>query len=309
MSAPVSELKPVGSTDQPAEEEERPVSDRPRSGRTRSIRVWVAAVIVAVSLLAATFLVFEFGLTALTAARAQRELVRDFQDDVVAGTQTVEDWVPAPGQAIGLLSIERLGVETAIIEGTTPDELERGVGHVRTTVLPGQIGNAALAGRRTTYGGPFGDLNELQQGDAIVVTTGQGRFVYTVARIGLVQPGQLDVLGSTDDPRLTLVTADPAYAPSGRLVVVAALQGTPLPAAAARPTTLEADELGTRGEPAALGPTLLWFELFLTTLVVVWLLRRRGFPGRVLWLLGLPIVVTLLWLSFENADRLLPGAL
>ena len=61
--------------------------------------------------------------------------------------------------------------------------------------LPGQLGNAAIAGHRTTYGAPFNRLDELVAGDPIVVTTLAGTFRYTVARVaggdaqGSLRPG------------------------------------------------------------------------------------------------------------------------
>ena len=44
--------------------------------------------------------------------------------------------------------------------------------------MPGQLGNSAIAGHRTTYGQPFFRLDEVEPGDEIVLTTVQGRFVY-----------------------------------------------------------------------------------------------------------------------------------
>ena len=45
---------------------------------------------------------------------------------------------------------------------------------------PGQAGNAAVAGHRTTYKAPFNRIDELQPGDDIFVTTLQGKFTYQV---------------------------------------------------------------------------------------------------------------------------------
>ena len=55
--------------------------------------------------------------------------------------------------------------------GVSPADLKKGPGHYPETPLPGQLGNSAIAGHRTTYGQPFYDIDELDAGDEIVVTT------------------------------------------------------------------------------------------------------------------------------------------
>jgi sortase A len=46
--------------------------------------------------------------------------------------------------------------------------------------MPGQLGNAAIAGHRTTYGQPFNRLDELVPGDEITIVTLHGTFKYAV---------------------------------------------------------------------------------------------------------------------------------
>ncbi len=46
--------------------------------------------------------------------------------------------------------------------------------------MPGQIGNAAIAGHRTTHGAPFYNVNELAPGDKIMVQTLAGKYTYVV---------------------------------------------------------------------------------------------------------------------------------
>ena len=63
----------------------------------------------------------------------------------------------------------------------TLDDLKKGPGHYPDTPLPGQLGNASIAGHRTTYGAPFFNLDQLEPGDEIIVTMITGdRFVYRV---------------------------------------------------------------------------------------------------------------------------------
>ena len=72
-----------------------------------------------------------------------------------------------------------------VVEGTDEAQLAMGPGHYPTTPLPGEAGNAAIAGHRTTYLHPFYSLDALVPGDLIFITTLQGIFLYRVTQ----QPG------------------------------------------------------------------------------------------------------------------------
>ncbi len=65
--------------------------------------------------------------------------------------------VPAPissdpplNAAVGNLKIPRVGLDQIIVEGVTEHQLAMGPGHYPGTALPGEPGNAAVAGHRTT---------------------------------------------------------------------------------------------------------------------------------------------------------------
>jgi sortase A len=73
--------------------------------------------------------------------------------------------------------IHRIGLDQVIVQGVQTSQLALGPGHYRGTALSGQWGNAAIAGHRTTHGTPFNGLADLEPGDAIVMTTLQGRFI------------------------------------------------------------------------------------------------------------------------------------
>ena len=82
----------------------------------------------------------------------------------------------SPGTPVAALSIPRLGLDQAVVvEGTSAQDLTLGPGHRRDTVLPGQTGVSVIYGRRVSFGGPFEHLMQLQVGDVITTTTGQGR--------------------------------------------------------------------------------------------------------------------------------------
>src|SRR5581483_11302768 len=120
-------------------------------------------------------------------------------------------------------------------------DLRKGPGHYPETPLPGEQGNAAIAGHRTTYGAPFNRLDELSPGDEVLVTTVKGSFTYKVAMTHVVKPNQVEVLNPTPTPTLTLTTCNPKYSAKERLVVVADLApGQTATPATPSPTTTTA---------------------------------------------------------------------
>ncbi len=83
-----------------------------------------------------------------------------------------------PGDALARIEIPTIGLDAKVVSGVQPADLKNGPGHYPDTPMPGQLGNSAIAGHRTTYGQPFYRLDEVEPGDEIVLTTVQGRFVY-----------------------------------------------------------------------------------------------------------------------------------
>jgi sortase A len=148
--------------------------------------------------------------------------------------------VPAPdvreGDPLARIEIPRIGVDDITVAGVKVDDLRKGPGHFPDTPLPGQLGNSAIAGHRTTFGAPFNRVDELSPGDEIIVTTVQGRFVYTVTGTSIVAPTALEVLDPTPDATLTLVSCHPKYSARQRIIVKAVLDPTasaePQPASA-----------------------------------------------------------------------------
>ncbi len=144
--------------------------------------------------------------------------------------QIVELFAPAPGEPMALIRIPKIEVEKVVIAGTEIDDLRKGPGHYSETPLPGQKGNAAIAGHRTTYGAPFHNIDQLVPGDTIEVTTVLGTVSYTVDQEPfVVDPSQVDVLDNKNDNRLTLTSCHPKFSAEQRLIVTAKLVGEPLP--------------------------------------------------------------------------------
>src|SRR4029077_12634193 len=108
--------------------------------------------------------------------------------------------VPPEGDALGIIGIPKIGVTQYVVEGVNVDDLRKGPGHYPSTQLPGHEGNSAIAGHRTTYGAPFGDLDQLAVGDEINLATLQGDFHYKVTEQLVVDPSQVSVLDPSLDP-------------------------------------------------------------------------------------------------------------
>ena len=266
----------------------------------------VGRVLVAFASVVILFFVFELYLTPLAESRAQAALLADFKAQIITTTLDRPSVAPAPGSAVAVLTIKKLGVTQVVVEGTNASALKSGPGHLEGTPLPGEFGNSVIAGRRTTYGAPFARLDALRKGDAVQVVTGQGVFTYTVKTVSRVAPGQNDPILATADSRLTLMTSDPPFFASGRLVVQADLKGRPV-ALASRPRVLVGQaDLGLTGDALGLGLGIIWGELLLVVLWVLWRLRRR-WPGTVLYLIGVPLTLALLVLTFASVDMLFPA--
>jgi sortase A len=253
------------------------------------------------------FTVYLVGASVLEHGRAQSSLERSFRTPLAFGQAPLGGAI-REGTPVAVLEIPRLGVREVVVEGTTSAQLKKGPGHLRTSPLPGQRGNAVIAGRRLAYSGPFLHLDRLRRGTQIRVITGQGRSVYVVQGSRVVSPHHADPIGPTRESRLTLVTSDPPLLANRRLVITASLTGTPRPAPVGRTNELNRDELGLQGEPGAVVPLLLWGELLLLAGAVAALLYRR-WPRWPAYLVCTPVILLLVVLVFDSFAGLLPATL
>jgi sortase A len=298
------------------------------------------------------FVVYQLWGTGIREAQAQRSLENEFEETLEAAgagatttTETTEGGVappptdqppsteagpppapPADGDAIARLRIPAIGVDKIVVEGVEVSDLKKGPGHYPDSPLPGQPGNAAIAGHRTTYGAPFNRVDELATGDEILVTTVQGAFRYEVREQLIVDPDQVEVLDDFGDDRLTLTACHPKYSARQRIVIVAALVGDAASAPAASPPSSPAPgddansgenadagegggrslDAGLGGERATAWPAVLLGVACALIWIAAWLLGRiwRKWPA---YLVFLPVFLAVLFFFFENFSRLLPA--
>ncbi|HUC13067.1 MAG TPA: sortase [Acidimicrobiales bacterium] len=129
-----------------------------------------------------------------------------------------------PGGVLGQIRIPAIGVDRYFVEGVGEDQLQEGPGRYPGSGLPGQVGNLAIAGHRTTYGAPFFELDHVRVGDKVIIDVPEGRAMYTVSQPPFaVPPYDTEVLADYGDARLTLTTCNPPFFATTRLIVVAKL--------------------------------------------------------------------------------------
>ncbi len=198
---------------------------------------------ISIGVVVLLYLVYSLLYTNRTTANAQREIADDWNLRLEEGSAALpgeggdgKAATPDPGSAVAALQFRRPGLDEPIVreeplyvvQGVGLTELQRGPGHYPGTALPGQKGNFAVAGHRTTYGAPFFNLDQLRKGDEVLVTAGNGkRYTYRVATQEVVAPGETWVVGpdplETGKKMLTLTTCNPRFSNAERLIVFAEL--------------------------------------------------------------------------------------
>lgn len=121
----------------------------------------------------------------------------------------------------GILTIEKIDLKLPILKGATRKNMLISVTSLENTGKPGEVGNYVLSAHRNhTYGKNFNRLDELEEGDQIVVDTGKNTYEYTVVKKIYVNPDELWVLNSKENIKeITLITCHPMIKPTQRLIV------------------------------------------------------------------------------------------
>ncbi len=148
----------------------------------------------------------------ISSMREERVVVPVFSDVAVLSDAGTPQTLSIPSielesivQDVGLTSEGNMGV---------PDNFED-VGWYRYGPEPGEIGNSVIAGHLDdARGNPavFANLKDLHIGDEVFVVNSEGqRLKFVVREIRLVDyynPPLEDIFGTTDMPRLNLITCD-----------------------------------------------------------------------------------------------------
>jgi sortase A len=133
--------------------------------------------------------------------------------------------VPTPGPEQPVrIQIPAIGVDAPIVQGDGWEQLKKGVGQNIGSVNPGQVGNLVLSGHNDVFGEVFRNLDKLKTGDQIIVFTNQRSFTYTVQSSEVVEPTHVEVMASTRDSAVTLISCYPYLVDNQRIAVRGYLQ-------------------------------------------------------------------------------------
>jgi sortase A len=170
------------------------------------------------ALCAALFVVAQTDRTVASAAaleafrEVQREALSATPDQSTWSAQRRADYRESLAETFdappGVLQIPSLNLTVPIFAGTSELVLNRGVGWIEGTAMPGEDGNLGLAGHRDGY---FRALKNLKLGDTVEVESVGRTLSYRVTEIKIVEPTDVSVLDPTDEPSITLVTCYPFH--------------------------------------------------------------------------------------------------
>lgn len=151
---------------------------------------------------------------------AHRRKIVEQEVKVSEGSEDHADWAPAramahartlarqPRTIVGRLLIPALDMNVMVLEGTDRWTLNRAVGHIENTDLPGKTGNVGISGHRDGF---FRNLGRISKGDEISLVTTEKTYTYQVESTEIVNPADIHVLAPSSQPILTLVTCYPFY--------------------------------------------------------------------------------------------------
>ena len=216
-----------------------------RGARGAGVVGVLGEVLLTLGALVLLFVVWQVWWTDVESDRAHAATVstlsRSFASGQAVPVPSASADAPAPlpgldGDAFAIVRIPRFGPDYArpLVEGTSSNELARGLGHYVGTAGPGEVGNFAVAGHRTTFGKPLAEIDRLRGGDRVVVETSAGWTVYAVTTHEVVRPSQSEVIAPVPGDRgaaptkavLTLTACHPRFSAKFRWVTHADLVET-----------------------------------------------------------------------------------
>jgi sortase A len=285
-------------------------SPPPMSTATPS-RVTIATGLRALALLILWVLLYLLVLSSFQHGHDQRALYAALRTELALGEAPTGAPI-LPGTPLAVLAIPALDLtDEVVVEGSRNEQLREGPGHVTGTVLPGQQGVSVLAGRSTTFGGPFGGIDELAPGEAIIVTTAQGTFAYEVVAVR-VKGDPVPAPPAAAQGRLTLMSSTSESGPLGALrpaqtvYVDAVLKNGAVAAGPVGQVDPEVTYMSVRLDVPTLAQLVLALQLLVLAVVgFAWAWHR--WDRRVVWAAGVPVVLAALWLASSVASYLVPG--
>ncbi|HVE92371.1 MAG TPA: class E sortase [Actinomycetota bacterium] len=218
------------------------------------------------------------------------------------------------GDPLFEIVIPKIGLRNIVVQGVDSPQLKKGPGHFAESPWPGEKGNVALSGHRTTYGGPFFRLNELAVGDEVLVERAGARYRYRLMQAPfVVDPSRVDVVDNHGRDEITLTTCHPRFSAAQRMIVHAAYQGAErIPSA---PPAAGGDQPAAQGsetrEFVPRGPTVPRDTMVFGGISILALLAAMALSNRLrqtaVWGTVVIVSATGMWVGvFPQILRLMP---
>jgi sortase A len=133
--------------------------------------------------------------------------------------------IPTPGpEHASRIQIPAIGIDAPIVQGDGWEQLKKGVGQHIGSANPGDNGNVVLSAHNDIFGEIFRDLDRLKPGDEVTIYTNQRSYTYIVSDSNVVEPTQVDIMDSTSQPTLTLISCYPYLVDDQRIAITARLE-------------------------------------------------------------------------------------
>jgi sortase A len=263
---------------------------------------------IATGLLMLSFVAYQLWGTGFTESRAQDTLASQFV--------TQQPTKPQFGGLVGRISIPSINLSKFIVAGVRTKDLERGPGLFPGSPLPGQLGNVAIAGHRTTFGAPFSRIDEIHDKEKIILESKDGTFTYIVDGEPKIVSATDTAVAETTNPDIaiiTLVSCYPKWTSRQRIIVVATLDSTvsplpPTPLANDEPTVQEPND-GWFHDSSAWPLVVSFAGILLAIATAAITLVRLGRRAFIVYPIAFIIFVPFLFLFFTALARLLPANL
>lgn len=122
------------------------------------------------------------------------------------------------------IQVPAIGVNAPVVLGDGWEQLKKGVGQHLGTANPGEQGNLVLSAHNDIFSEIFRDLDQLKEGDEVVIITQDRSFTYVVTSVEIVEPTRVDLLDATNEYTITLISCYPYLVDNKRIVVRGVLQ-------------------------------------------------------------------------------------
>ena len=285
-------------------------------GRISRLIDLLGRTMIVAGLLLLSFVAYQLWGTGIAEGRSQNAMSTQFVKPQPIPLVAPEPIQPKLGDVVGRITIPSIGVSKYVVAGVRLKDLERGPGLFPGSPMPGQKGNVAIAGHRTTFGAPFSRIDELHGNEKIILESKDGTFTYRVdGQPQIVSATNVAVAQTIDSntAKLTLISCYPKWTSRQRIIVVATLETTETPPPATPLVTTEtivqkpAD--GWFHDPTA-WPSVLFFGFARIAIrIIAAITARRGRQKIFVYLIAGGVFIPTLYLFFGALTRLLPANL